>query len=103
MTKNERELMKALSLDVYGNANYYAKLMKKGEYRLEKATTNAGDPIDVKRWYPISAAEVIERMEKIKTDRAVAQALKAAEEAAKKNNEGGTDVSQENKEVVQAP
>jgi len=100
MTRKDREELNAMSLDVYGNRNAWAKQVRKGEYRSEASMTNSGQPINVKRWYPITPEEAKKRMEKMLADRALAKI-----EAQKKPLElkGGPDGSekQESKEIAQ--
>jgi hypothetical protein len=80
MTVEERNELKRLSLDVYGKETYYARLLRKGELKLENAVTSTGNPIQVKRWYPLSVEEVRDRMLKMID---VREAAKAAAEAKK--------------------
>lgn len=88
MTRQERLALCDLSLQVYGRKYAWQKMLNKGELVEEKAVSNNGNPLTIKRLKHLTLEDVLARMEKIINDKKEA-AAKAAEEAAKQTQGEG--------------
>jgi len=76
LTRAEREMMNALSLQAYGKRLEWQKMLRKGELRPETIQTSSGDGIAGKRLHYFTVDQIRLTMKKILADR---------EEAARKS------------------
>lgn len=65
MTKKEREQLRAMSSDAFGNPRMAEKLISKGEWKTEVAYTASGKQVSVKRLQHLSHETVVSRMQEI--------------------------------------
>lgn len=82
LTREQRNVLKAMSKDVYGNANYAEKLLKKGEYVQAVLDTASGKKIEGKRLTYLTYDQVVTRMQELVAKREEAKAAAAATENA---------------------
>lgn len=97
MTRQERMELCELSLQVYGRRYAWQKMLRKGELVEEKAVSNNGNPLTIKRLKHLTLEDVLARMEKVIADKQEA-AAKAAEEAAKQTQGEANGPKEENQE-----
>lgn len=83
LTYKERKEMKALSISAYGVSSKWNSLLNKGELKPTVSMTSDGNPIEVKRLYYFTIAQIKAKMEQIVNEREEAQ--KAAELAKKED------------------
>lgn len=102
MTRNEREAMNDLSLQVFGRKSYWQKLLRKGELYEDDAMTANGTPIKVKRLKYLTVEDILAKMKQQIESRKEA-AAKAAEEATKQaqGDANGTEEKGQSEEVGQ--
>lgn len=103
MTRQEREAMNDLSLQVFGRKSYWQKLLRKGElYEADDMTSN-GTPIKVKKLKYLTVEDILAKMkQQIETRKEAA--VKAAEEAVKQaeGETNGTEEKTQSEENSQA-
>jgi len=83
LTRAERDLMNAMSLDAYGKANHWKKMLKNGENRPENAVSANGNPMKVSRLHHYTVAEIKTKMETLLRERQEAKAAAEAKQAEK--------------------
>jgi hypothetical protein len=77
LSREERESLNALSLEVYGKRLQWQKMMQKGQLKPTVSTDSSGKAISVMRMHHFTVEEIHKTMSQILTDRESAK--KAAE------------------------